>query len=263
MVRLAAAALAAALLLPAPARAQATDDEDDPAFARKKPAPPPLPDEEPFPDAAALAAEDPAFGEPPPSGEPDETVTRRAPRRRPTFRELEGTKLRVGYRTFAVPELASPEATHDSRFHGVSLDAYPISEVVRLGLSTQLAFEGEKSDWVATEGLVLGVQRLGRAWTPWFEVGLHVGVGYRTMAYIDDETADLTPATTDALTILWAYGAELGVDGRLAGRVLGSFALGIQRTSYFGTEFTPEGEEPMALGVQGGLTVTLKVGIGY
>lgn len=232
---------------PAPEPAPAgQDEEDDPAFARRKaaaPAPLDVFEEEPFPELD---------GDPAPDVGSPTTVRRRALRRGAA--DLEGARLRVGYRTFGLVELADTDQTlRDSRFHALSLDVYPISWFVRLGLSTQVALETEEDDWLATEGLVVGIQRPGGRWTPYAEGGVHVGLGRRTVLY------PFADQPESQLTMLWSFAAEIGVDGRFAGAAMATFAVGVQRMSYF----TTMGDLMDPLTIASDTALTLKIGIGY
>jgi hypothetical protein len=184
--------------------------------------------------------------------------TRRPPPRDP---DQIGIGVRLSYRTVSIPEAAAPpmvgfpQAFRDDRFHGLALDVYPIAWYARLGLSTQVAFETEDSDWFATEGLVLGFQRPSGRFTPFIEGGAHVGVASRTF-YLYDQ---IVPAQTH-LTVLWVFGGEVGVDARLgAGRTAATLAIGLQRTSYFYTT----GDEMAKLLIKHDTAVALKVGLGF
>lgn len=241
-----------------PGAAWAAGDEDDPAFARKA-AVSAAEADEPFPDPVPYVEEDPGLGG---AAAPDAALRAKAPPRRPPPGGPTGIGLRVGYRTLALPEAAGRPAGGtqpftDSRFHGLSLDVYPISSWVRLGLATYLAREGQDDDWLAMEGIVLGVQQPGRRFTAYIEGGVYAGLARRTF-WLAEPVPD-AQARQDDLTLLWAFGLEAGVDGHLSRSVIATFAVGLQRTSYFFTD----GDLADRLKTYTDGALTLKVGLGY
>ena len=241
-----------AVAFAAPAAAQ-EEEEDDPAFARRPAA------AEPELDPVPYTEEDPGLL--PPGVTAEAEIERRAPRRPGRDPDDIGIGVRLSYRTVSIPEAAAPplagfpQEFSDDRFHGLALDVYPIAWYARVGLSTQIAFETDENDWLATEGLMVGLQRPSGRFTPFVEAGAQVGVARRTFYLFDQRI----PAQTH-LTLLWAFAGEVGVDARLGeGRTSATFSLGLQRTSFFYTT----GDEMDKLMVKDDTAVALKIGIGY
>lgn len=227
------------------------EEEDDPAFARQPPPPPPPEEEDPgFVDAPPLPPEDDHATTAAPPPPPRDTLARR---RRPSAPA--GMKLRLGYRTFTLDEMAMPGVEKTDRFHALSLDAYPISSSVRVGLVSHFGMESSKNDWSGAVGLALGIQRVARV-TPFGEVRVHTGLTRRTFCIATSFESDCQ----DHLTLLWGFGLEAGVDMTLSGKTRATVALGIERNQYFAAE--AENEMGM-LSVFTDATFTVKVGIGY
>jgi len=236
-------------------------DDDDPAFAREPAAPAAgtAPEGEPVPDPVPYTEEDPGFS--PATAAPATALRGRARRPSPPSDEGIGIGVRFAYRTVAIPEpSAAPAggiepAFQDDRFHGLCLDVYPIAWYLRIGLSTQIAFEPRQNDWLATEGLIVGLQRPTGRWTPFVEAGAHVGLVRRTF-YLFDERI---PAQ-DSPTLLWAFQGEVGVDARLGGgSAAATVSVGLQRSSFFYTT----GQDTSNLLVKNDTALSLKVGLGY
>lgn len=226
------------------------EEEDDPAFARR-----PAEEADPVP----YTEEDPGLLGP--GALPPETaIDRRASPAAPASDGI-GLGVRLSYRTVSIPEPAAtavvgfPQPFRDDRFHGLTLDVYPMAWYARIGLSTQVAVETREDDWLASEGLTLGLQKPIGRFTPFVEAGAHVGVVRRTF-YLNDQRI---PAQT-SLTLLWIYAAEVGVDALLgAGRAAVTLAVGLQRTSFFYTT----GDEMDKLLIEHDTAVALKVGLGF
>jgi hypothetical protein len=191
--------------------------------------------DEPFPDAPPL--DDPGISEVAPP---------------PRASEAQGIKLRLGYKTFTLVETTRDGDT-SQRFHVVTLDFYPITWYVRVGLTTQVAFETDSPnhDWLATEGLMVGLQRPG-SFAPFVDGGVHVGLGRRSF-YVPEIDHEF-----NTLTVLWAYFGEAGVDFKVAGGAKGTVALGLQRTSYFSN-----GDQMTPIATVTDTALTLKVGVGF
>jgi hypothetical protein len=102
-----------------------------------------------------------------------------APVAAPRDQEPQGIKVRLGYRTFTLVE-GTRDGDAVQRFHVASLDVYPITWYIRVGLTTQAAFETDSPnhDWLVTQGLMIGLQLPG-AFAPYVDAGAQVGLGKR------------------------------------------------------------------------------------
>ncbi len=231
-------------------------EEDDPAFSRTPTAPPPAkppanppPEEDPFPQPLPPEEEDPGFVATP-APRPGLALRRRAPE------PPRGMRLRVSYRLFSLDEGTVDTTNRTDLFHALGFDIYPISGPFRLGLGAQIARETTDGDTFGTVSLAAGIQRPGRPWTPFGEAHVQAGLGERTFCTYFTEVY----GCKDLLTMLWGFGVEGGVDGRLFGRTFGTAAIGFQRNQYFSVEVQDiDGE----LTVFSDYTFTLKLGIGY
>jgi hypothetical protein len=125
-----------------------------------------------------------------------------APRYRPLL-QLSWRHFDIGRAGEAVPGNASMQS--------VSLEWFPISSYVRLGLATEYAREASdrpQKDWYLGEFFSFGLQRPGLV-TPF--VDAQVGGAYLRRFVVEQEQP----------TFLWAF----GIDGGLAVHVAGSFYL--------------------------------------
>jgi hypothetical protein len=234
-------------------------EEDDPGFARKKPVTPVIDEgEEPTPDPRPYTDEDPGF-EPPGSGD---TVVKRPVKKPPRPLGPIAMTLRGSYSLFWLPdtvsydEISKMATTDNSTFHALGIDAYPISLAGRVGLSLRFALDPSKSDWLATVGLNVGGQKRGMKATWWGQAGMHVGTGMRNYYYPQDQ---LPPVIESGLTLVWVFDLQAGVDVRLAGRAVGTAALGVQNASYF----TSYGDIQDSVVTVSGTSLLLTLGIGY
>lgn len=143
-------------------------------------------------------------------------------------------------------------ALADQRFHAISVDVYPISLPLRVGLCTEVAVGGGEFDWAATEGIAIGLQRLGHAVVPFVEASAQVGLARLPFWY----EGRLEPERS--ITMLWSMALEVGVDTRL-GNIVGSTSVGLQRSSYYFTS----GDVEDALRISSGTSLVFKVGVGF
>lgn len=131
-------------------------------------------------------------------------------------------RAKLGYRrfTFVRPGATSGSAVASESFDNLSLDIYPVSSIVRLGLSTQLGWESGRlndgGDYLFAESLSLGVQRRGRV-TPFGEFLLGGGYMRRMQVGMSVPTA------------YWQFGLDGGCEIYLGGRSYVSVAIGYLR----------------------------------
>jgi hypothetical protein len=113
--------------------------------------------------------------------------------------------------------VAAPET-----FNSVSVDVYPLSSIVRVGLSTAYGWQSgtwlANGDYFATQSLSVGGQygELGR-FMPFAEA--FAGVGYMRRLQFDRTVP----------TAFWQFGADAGVEVYVARTGYLSFALGYLR----------------------------------
>ena len=195
---------------PAPPRPRAT--------ARRAPAPqppPPLPPPPPPESAPAAAAE------------ADQTTLVRpyTPAREPTF-EPTLPRLKLGLRRFDFVRIGasnSPDGVAATQtFNSFSVDVYPVSRVVRVGLTSAFGWESgtfvTDGDYFATQTVSLGAQYrdFGRV-VPFAEA--FVGVGYMRRVQFDRTIP----------TAFWNFGVDAGVEIYVARVGYLSLALGYLR----------------------------------
>jgi hypothetical protein len=111
----------------------------------------------------------------------------------------------------------TPVAPVAESFESVSLDLYPISSYLRVGLSTQFGWESGQfmrtGDYFAAESAAVGIQWPGR-FTP-FAAAL-AGGGYMRRREGDTNTP----------SAYWQLGVDAGLEIYFAGRAYGSLAIG-------------------------------------
>jgi hypothetical protein len=134
-------------------------------------------------------------------------------------------RMKLGYRRFPFTRLGEPSTTTpitlgpgaSQSFESVSLDLYPISWYLRVGLSTQFGWESgqfdRSGDYFVAESASVGFQVPGR-FTPFIE-GL-AGGGYMRRRQSDKSVP----------TAYWQVGIDAGVEIYFANRAYGSLALG-------------------------------------
>jgi len=228
------AVVAAALLGAARARAQQPSDEpiDDPKVSRRlgtritvpapsQPAPPPG-----RPTASRATEPAPAALPVPPESEAGvPTVVRPyAPPEAPF--SPSPPRLKLALRHFDFIRIGASESSNGvpakETFNSVSIDVYPVSSIVRVGLSTAYGWQSgtwlANGDYFATQSLSLGAQYhdLGR-FVPFAEA--FAGVGYMRRLQFDRTVP----------TAFWQFGADAGVEVYVARMGYLSFALGYLR----------------------------------
>jgi hypothetical protein len=253
------------LIISVPALAWAQDD-DDPGVQTVKPVSPPQPPQAPPKQPQPTIVDDdeprptePSDVDPVPDIEPEDpvdVVPAHAPPRTdaPIIDTGLAISMRVKYRAFTNREIVDSAIDYGNHwFHELGIDMYPISGDFRLGLALEFGMNVH-AHWQAMAGLVAGYQKRQKRITPWIEVGLHTGTGWRN--YFD--SGAMNPVV-GGLTLLWMYGGQLGVDARLGKKLVGSAAIGVQRTDYYATTTT----DMHPLHIVGDTAVTLMIGIGY
>jgi hypothetical protein len=165
-------------------------------------------------------------------------------------------RLKIGYRRFGFSRLASAAATSSATtpaagttpesFESLSLDVYPISWYLRVGLSSQFGWESGQfertGDYFVAESASVGFQLPGR-FTPFAEA--LAGAGYMRRRQ----------AETDTPTAYWQLGIDAGVEIYFANRAYGSIALGYLHPASL--RYANGGLETVKLD-----TWSLKVGVG-
>ena len=195
---------------PAPPRPRATARRA-PAPRRRRPLPPPPP-----PVSAPAAA-----------AEADQTTLVRpyTPAREPTF-EPTLPRLKLGLRRFDFVRIGasnSPDGVAAPQtFNSFSVDVYPVSRVVRVGLTSAFGWESgtfvTNGDYFATQTVSLGAQYrdFGRV-VPFAEA--FMGVGYMRRLQFDRTIP----------TAFWNFGVDAGVEIYVARVGYLSLALGYMR----------------------------------
>ena len=135
-------------------------------------------------------------------------------------------RLKLGYRRFPFTRVgAAPTASMPAlgpaapeSFESLSLDVYPMSWYLRVGLSSQFGWESGQfdrtGDYFLAQSASVGFQIPGR-FTPFVE-GL-AGAGYMRRRQADDTTLP---------TAYWQTGIDAGVEIYVAGRAYASLAIG-------------------------------------
>jgi hypothetical protein len=131
-------------------------------------------------------------------------------------------RLKLAYRRFPFARVGASAGTTGSAstsesFESVSVDLYPMSWYLRVGLSTQFGWESEKfdrsGDYFIAETASVGFQWPGR-FTPFVEALAGAGYMRRVMADLNLPTA------------YWQVGVDAGVEIYLANRAYVSLAAG-------------------------------------
>lgn len=166
---------------------------------------------------AALAAEPP-----PPSGVLADTPEAE---REGSFQPSSLPRFKLGYRRFEFVQLGaagSSDGTVASQpFNSVSIDVYPLTTFVRVGLSTQYGWQSggfaTEGDYFAAQSLSLGLQVPGRRVVPFAE-GFG-GIGYMRRLQFDRTVP----------TVYWQFGVDAGAEIYFARAAYFSLALGYLR----------------------------------
>jgi len=194
---------------PAPPRPRAT--------ARRAPAPAPLPPASPSPPVSAPAA----------TAETDQTTLVRpyTPAREPAF-EPTLPRLKLGLRRFDFVRIGASNTPDGvaapQTFNSFSVDVYPVSRGVRIGLTSAFGWESgtflTNGDYFATQTVSLGAQYrdFGRV-VPFAEA--FMGVGYMRRVQFDRTIP----------TAFWNFGVDAGVEIYVARVGYLSLALGYMR----------------------------------
>jgi hypothetical protein len=220
----------------APVRAAVPDEDiDDPKLARRlgtridwtsPPGAPPTPPEVATPPSATPPSTPPAVPPPPPAVPPlPPAVPVVAPASTSAATEAEFDpvlpRVQLGFRRFDFVQLGASESgsalAKSEAFDSLSLDVYPLSSLVRVGLSTAYGWqEGKTSngDYFASETASLGVQLKAGHVVPFAE-GL-AGIGYMRRFQFEHTIP----------TVIWQFGIDAGAALYLARVGFVSVALG-------------------------------------
>jgi hypothetical protein len=168
-------------------------------------------------------------------------------------------RLKVAYRWLTLAQLAAgglPGRGADETFHVVSLDFYPISSVVRFGLSTQYGWENgtfrANGDAFLAESLTLGFQAPGQVFTPFVET--QAGAGLMQRMHI--------PELVSNATAYLQFGVDVGTEIFLARHAHLSLALGWVRGVNYYAGRDPMTPKALALTNLAMDTFSIKVGFG-
>jgi hypothetical protein len=194
--------------------AAADDDIDDPKMARRLGTriwwgtpPPPAPAPAALPAATVAGTARAAAA--PSAGEVDNGVPTLARSAEPPpaagAREWTPPRLKLGYRHFDFVQIGASSsisgAVASEPFNSIGVDVYPLSQLVRVGLSTQYGWQSgtfvASGDYFATQSVSLGVQYLEAGRFVPFAEGFG-GIGYMRRLQFDR-------------TVPTVYG-QLGVD---------------------------------------------------
>ena len=217
---------------PPPAKAPTEAQPTEP-----QPAAPPPPAAKPPQPAAAPALETPSPPDAPPStssegkaatgASVDLKATARSEAPTPVVQSHGpwpyAPRLKLAYRRFPFSRIAAVSAAGvttsavPESFESISLDAYPMSWYLRVGLSTQFGWESGQfqrtGDYFFAESASVGFQLPGR-FTPFVEA--LAGAGYMRRRQPDS----VLP------TAYWQLGVDAGVEIYFANRAYGSLAIG-------------------------------------
>jgi hypothetical protein len=206
-----------------PPQAQPDDPDaiDDPKVSRRlgprMSVPPPPPVTTAPPPARPARAETPAAPPPPvqPIPSPSEADTGVPTLERPYRPVAEGPfqptlpRLKLALRRFDFVQIGASESSDGvaapETFNSLSIDVYPVSRIVRVGLSTAFGWQSgtwlANGDYFATQSFSLGGQYggLGRI-VPFAEA--FAGVGYMRRLQFDRTIP----------TAFWQFGADAGVE---------------------------------------------------
>jgi hypothetical protein len=121
-------------------------------------------------------------------------------------------RLKLAYRRFTFAQLGTTAATtpaKDEPFDVVSIDFYPVSSIIRFGLTGQYGWqEGtfrENGDAFFAGGSSLGFQAPGPVLTPFVE-------GYAFAGLMQRTEKDLMPPSGKGLNSIATFLGELGID---------------------------------------------------
>ena len=209
----------------APSSGVSSDEIDDPKVARRLKRrvlfPPPVaaaPVVVAMPMATAAAPIAAA-----PTGESTTVRQSAAPPAAAPADERNVPRVKLGYRRFSfvrpgATNPVSPSAAATQPFHSLSLDFYPLSSFVRVGLSSQYGWEsggfGGGGDYFVAQSFSLGGQYPGRQFTPFVEaLG---GGGYMRRLQFGRTIP----------TAYWQLGVDAGVEFFLARYAFISAAIG-------------------------------------
>jgi hypothetical protein len=134
-------------------------------------------------------------------------------------------RLKLGFRRFEFVRIGasgSPNgAVAGEPFNSISIDVYPLSTFVRIGLSTQYGWQSgtflANGDYFAAESLSLGAQLPGGRLVPFAEA--FGGIGYMRRLQFDRTIP----------TAYWQLGVDVGAEVYLARTGYVSLALGYLR----------------------------------
>jgi hypothetical protein len=134
-------------------------------------------------------------------------------------------RLKLGFRRFEFVRLGasdSPTGTAAPEpFNSLSIDVYPLSTFVRVGLSTQYGWQSgsfaTNGDYFAAQSVSLGGQLLGRRVVPFAEG--FAGVGYMRRLQFDRTVP----------TVYWHFGIDAGAEVYFSKIGFVSVALGYLR----------------------------------
>jgi hypothetical protein len=136
--------------------------------------------------------------------------------------------LELGYRRFSFVRIGATDpsstigASASEPFNSLSLDFYPISRLVRFGMSTQYAwqsgtFNSGSGDYLIAQSFSLGLQHPGQQITPYVQA--LAGAGYMRRFQFDRTVP----------TAYWQFGVDIGLDFFLASHALVSAGIGYLR----------------------------------
>jgi hypothetical protein len=214
----------------APFPGVSSDEIDDPKVARR------LKRRVLFPPPAAVApvvvamplptAAAPVVAAPVAAAPPEESTTVRqsaAPPAAAPAEERNVPRVKLGYRRFSfvrpgATNPVSPSAAATQPFHSLSLDFYPLSSFVRVGLSSQYGWEsggfGGGGDYFVAQSFSVGGQYPGRQFTPFVEA--LAGGGYMRRLQFGRTIP----------TAYWQMGIDAGVEFFLSRYAFISAAIG-------------------------------------
>jgi hypothetical protein len=217
-----------ALLAALPARAMAGEAIDDPKLERRlgtrvdtpppvaAPAPAPRPPAAAAPETAAVPAAAPAG--------PVETLSRRAGSSEEASREPSTPRVKLGFRRFDFVRIGASDAGSTSGtassepFNSVSLDFYPVSSLVRFGLTTQYGWQSgaiqANGDYFLAQSFSLGAQLARKQLVPFVEA--FAGAGYMRRVQFQRTVP----------TVYWQMGVDAGTEIFVGQHVFLSLAVG-------------------------------------
>jgi hypothetical protein len=235
--------LSALLLLAASSgSAKAAPGDDDPKLARAKLAPD-------RPATTVRAPEDRRDGEDDPKLARGESAAPRPTRRRWPVITHAVPRFELGYRYLSMTGLDGASQP----FHSATLGFYPVSNLIRFGLDTEVAFATDTySMWTLSEGVALGLQWPARV-TPFVEGRFFAGL------------IGATVAGHSGVSYLYGGGIDGGVHVYYAGRFYITASIGWIHPNYNGIDVSallanPKSIPPTKLFTSDAFT--MKVGLG-